>query len=101
MSSLTFCARKRSNLTPASDIETRKVFLGTLFPLQDEIQQPSSHEPDDAEQLRQGHAEIRRGIPEKVSIFRMVSPVKLHKIADNLIVDDIEGKDLAVELLFL
>jgi hypothetical protein len=37
---------------------------------------------------------------DKIGTFRMVSPIKLHKKANDGVVDDIKGKNLAVKSLF-
>ena len=75
--------------------------MGTFAPLQDDHEDAPGDEPQHAEQLRQSQAGERRRAPDEVDLVGMIAAKVLRDEADDRVVDDIEGEDLAVELLFL
>src|SRR5512142_3078844 len=95
-------ARKTSSrmFFPISGPTTRSA-VGTLTTPQDDEEGRPADEPEHAEELRVAQAGEGRRAPDEVNVVAVVAPEILGDEADDRIIEDVEGEDLAVEFLFL
>src|SRR4030042_2086983 len=98
LSSERWAERKTSSRRPSPwERVIWNVFSGTLFSFQPEMEKKTGADTEDTEELRGGQTEKGRSAADEESALRMVSPEVFREEAEEGIVHDIKGKDLAVE----
>ena len=86
-------------MAPDSSVISNSL-LGTFPFLEDHVEDAAGDQAQDAEELRIGNGKPRRGPFEEKRFLRMIAPEEFGEIADDRVIDDIKGKNLAVERLF-